>query len=156
MMHTIKESHRIIDFILQDPTQWTQKLPSTARRGLIIITGILILILILDALTNRISLQIQHSCITRKRKKKKHKQEEMQITRNEEEPESIWDTMTHESQSEESDPSTYGSMKNNSGQSPLLPLKEENHYVEQEIKDLQGTVKSLQREITTHYPLMQN
>jgi len=44
-------------------------------------------------------------------------------------------------------------MKNHSGQSPLLPIKEENHYVEQEIKDLQGTVKSLQNEIITYYPI---
>ena len=44
-------------------------------------------------------------------------------------------------------------MKNYSGQSPILPIKEENHYVEQEIKDLQGTVKSLQKEIITYYPI---
>jgi len=43
--------------------------------------------------------------------------------------------------------------KNHSGQSPLLPIKEENHYVEQEIKDFQGIVKSLQNEIITYYPI---
>ena len=99
---------------------------------------------------------MKHNCEIRRRKKKKHKQEENQITQSNEESENNWNNTTYDSQSEESEPSKYGSMKNNSGQNPLLSIKEKNHYVEQEIKDLQGTVKSLQKEITTYYPITQN
>jgi len=124
--------------------------------GLINITGILTLILIFDALRNKMSTQMKHNCVTRRRKKKKHIQEENQITQNNEESENIWDNTTYDFQSEESESSKYTSIKNNSGRNPLLPIKEKNHYVEQEIKDLQGTVKSPQKEIATYYPITQN
>ena len=86
----------------------------------------------------------------RKRDTTKKKKQEIQ---NKEESENIWDNTDYDPQIEENEHSEYGSMKNLSGQSPLLPIKEENHYVEQEIKDLQGTVKSLQKEIITYYPI---
>ena len=100
------------------------------------------------------SFHMKHDCAPRRKKKKKHNQEKNQEIQNKEESENIcWDRTNYDPQSEENEHSEYGSMKNYSGQSPLLPIKEENHYVEQEIKNLQGTVKSLQKEIITYYPI---
>jgi len=85
----------------------------------------------------------------RKRDITKKKQE----IQDKQESENIWDSTNYDFKNEENEHSEHRSMKNYSGQSPLLPIKEENHYVEQEIKDLQGTVKSLQKEIITYYPI---
>jgi len=152
-MHIIKKSYRQTDFLSQDSTHWTHRLPSTAIMGLIAITGLLILILILDALRNNINIYTKHDCATQRKKKKKHEREKKQEIQSKEESEDIWDSTNYDFRNEENEHSEYGSMKNYSGQSPLLPIKEDDHYVEQEIKDLQGTVKSLQKEIITYYPI---
>jgi len=153
MMHTTKTSYRPTDSLLQNSTHWTHRLPSTAIMGLITIIGLLILILILDALRNHMSFHMKYDCSPRKKKKKRHTQEKDQEIQGKEESENIEDYKEHEPQIEENKHFEYGSMKNHSGQSPLLPIKEENHYVEQEIKDHQGIVKSLQNEIITYYPI---
>ena len=152
-MHTTTTSYRPTDFLLQNSTHWTHRLPSTATKGLITIIGLLILILILDALRNHMSFHMKYDCFPRRKKKKRHNQEKDQEIQDKEESENIEDNKEYDPQIEENKHSEYGSMKNHSGQSPLLPIKEENHYVEQEIKDLQGIVKSLQNEIITYYPI---
>ena len=106
----------------------------------------------LDAFRNHMSFHMKYDCIPRRKKKKRHNQEKDQEIQDIEESENIEDNKEYEPQIEENKHSEYGSMKNHSGQSPLLPIKE-NHYVEQEIKDLQGIVKSLQNEIITYYPI---
>jgi len=154
MMHTTTTSYRPNDFLLQNSTHWTHRLPSTAIMGLITITGLLILILILDALRNHMSFHMQYDCFPTKKKKKRQNQEKDHEIQDKEESENIEDNKENDCQIEGNKHSEYGSMKNPSRQSPLLPIKEENHYVEQEIKDLQGTVKSLQKEIMTYYPII--
>jgi len=154
MMHITTTSYRPNDFLLQNSTHWTHGLPSTAIMGLITIIGLLILILILDALRNHMSFHMQCDCFPTKKKKKRQNQEKDQEIQDKEESENIEDNKEYDCQIEENEHSEYGSMKNPSGQSPLLPITEENHYVKQEIKDLQGIVKSLQNEIITYYPTM--
>ena len=152
MMHTTTTSYRPNDFLLQNSTHWTHRLPSTATMGLITIIGLLILILILDALRNHMSFDMKCDCFPRKKKKRQNQEKDQEI-QDKEESENIEDNKEYEPQIEENKHSEYGSMKNHSGQSPLLPIKEENHYVEQQIKDLQGIVKSLQNEIITSNPI---
>ena len=152
MMHTTTTSYRPNDFLLRNSTHWTHRLPSTAIMGLITIIGLLILTLILDALRNHMSFHMKCNCFPTK--KKRQNQEKNQEIQDKEESENIEDNKEYHRQIEENKHSEYGSMKNPSGQSPLLHIKEENHYVEQEIKDLQGTVKSLQKEIMTYYPII--
>jgi len=123
MMHTIKTSYRQTDFLLQDSTHWTHRLPSTAIMGLITIIGLLILILILDALRNHMSFHMKYDCSPRKKKKKRHNQEKDQEVQDKEESENIGDNTDYDPQIEENKHSEYGSMKNHSGQSPLLPSK---------------------------------
>ena len=122
-MHTIKTSYRQTDFLLQDSTHWTHRLPSTAIMGLITIIGLLILILILDALRNHMSFHMKYDCSPRKKKKKRHNQEKDQEVQDKEESENIGDNTDYDPKIEENKHSEYGSMKNHSGQSPLLPSK---------------------------------
>ena len=56
----------------------------------------------------------------------------------------------------EKEPPEYESITENTEEDTLLTTEEQPHQTEQEIKDLQGTVKSLQNEITTHYSLMKD
>jgi len=123
MMHTIKKSYRQTDFPLQNSTHWTQRLSFTAIMGLITIIGLLILILILDALRNHMSFHMKYDCSPRKKKKQRHNQEKDQEVQDKEESENIGDNTDYDPQIEENKHSEYGSMKNHSGQSPLLPIK---------------------------------
>jgi len=54
--------------------------------GLITIIGLLILILILDALRNHISFHMKHDCSPRRKKKKRHNQEKKQEIQDKENP----------------------------------------------------------------------
>ena len=57
---------------------------------------------------------------------------------------------------EEKEPPEYEAISNTDEEDKLLTEEERNQQTQQEIEDLQGTMKSLQKEIITHYPLMQN
>jgi len=57
---------------------------------------------------------------------------------------------------EEKEPPEYESITENTEEDKLLIKEEQLHQAEQEIKDLQGTAKSLRKEITTHYSLLKN
>jgi len=155
MMSITKKSNQYIDFYLQNSHHWTHKLPLAVILSVITIIGLFILIFTLDALRNNIKINKKHYCIAIKKKNKKHKKEENQETQSKEsESEDLWDVSNDDlNKCEENIHYKYGSMNNYLGQGPLPPIKEEGHYVEQEIKDLQGTVKSLQKEIKTHYPV---
>jgi len=123
MMHTTTTSYRPNDFLLHNSTHWTHRLPSTATMGLITIIGLLILILIIDALRNHMSFHMKCDCFPTKKKKKRQNQEKDQEIQDKEESENIEDNKEYEPQIEENKHSEYGSMKNHSGQSPLLPIK---------------------------------
>jgi len=43
----------------------------------------------------------------------------------------------------------------NAEEDMLINVKEHTHETEREIKDLQGSVKNLQKEIITYYPIIQ-
>jgi len=171
MMHTTTTSYRPNDFLLQNSTHWTHRLPSTAIMGLLTIIGLLILILILDALRNHMSLHMKCDCFPTKKKKKRQNQEKDREIKDKEEKQESGQkriiSKTEESDNfrnitgltiwnEDKEPPEYESITDNTEEDRLLTIKEKTHQTEQEINDLQGTVKSLQKEITTHYPLMQN
>ena len=50
----------------------------------------------------------------------------------------------------EKEPPEYETITENTEEDALLITEEQHYQTEQEIKDLQGSVKSLQNEITTH------
>ena len=141
---------------MQDTDLWTQESPSTAILGLKLITALLILILILDAVRNQISIHLKQRHKIKKDKEEKLESEQKWIISKTEESDSLWNITGLTIWNEEKEPPEYEATTNNNEEDRLLTIEEKNHPTEQEIKDLQGTVKSLQKETTTHYPLMQN
>ena len=139
---------------MQDTIQWTQKLPSTAIMGLILITALLILILILDAVRNQISIHLQQRHTIKKDKEERQKPEQKWIISKTGESDSLWNIFGLTIGNEEKEPPEYEAISNNDEEDKLLTEEERNQQTEQEIEDLQGTVKSLQKEIVTHHPLM--
>jgi len=122
--------------------------------GLILITSILIFILILDALRNQISLQLKYKYEAKQDKKrnKENKQSQTEINTTEYyNPFHITERLVWKNEKE---PPEYETIIENTEEDTLLNTEEQHHQTEQEIKDLQGTVKSLQNEIITHYPIM--
>jgi len=92
----------------------------------------------------------------KKDKEEKHESEQKRIISKTGESDSLWDISGLTIWNEEKEPPEYEAISNNDEEDRLLTTEEKNHQTEKEIKDLQGTVKSLQKEIITHYPLMQN
>ena len=66
-------------YCLQDPPDWTHKLPSTAIMGLILMTLLLAFLLMLDALRNQISIHLNYACTTKQNKEKKRESRQEQI-----------------------------------------------------------------------------
>ena len=124
--------------------------------GLILITALLILILILDAVRNQISIHLQQRHTIKKDKEERQKPEQKWIISKTGESDNLWNISGLTICNEDKEPPEYESITGNTEEDRLLTIKEKNHQTEQEINDLQGTVKSLQKEITTHYPLIQN
>jgi len=116
----------------------------------------LILILILDAVRNQISIYLKQRHTIKKDKEEKQESEQKWIISKTEESDSLWNISGLTIWKEEKEPPEYEAISNNDEQDRLLNTEEKNHQTEKEIKDLQGTVKSLQKEITKHYALMQN
>jgi len=56
----------------------------------------------------------------------------------------------------EKEPPEYESINENTEEDELLIKEEQLQQTEQEIKDLQGTAKSLRKEITAHHSLLKN
>ena len=124
--------------------------------GLILTTSLLIFILILDALRNQISIHLKHNYTTKQNKKERQEPERKRIRSKTEESDNMWNITRSIIWNEEKEPPEYETIADNTEEDRLLTTEEKNHQTEQEIKDLQGTAKSLQKEIITHYPLMQN
>jgi len=124
--------------------------------GLILTISLLIFILILDALRNQISIHLKHNCTTKQDKKEKQESDQLRNTSRTEESDNMWRITGLIICNKEKEPPEYEIIAEDTEEKTLLTTEERNHQMKQEIKDLQGTVKSLQKEITTHYPLMQN
>jgi len=124
--------------------------------GLILTTSLLIFILILDALRNQISIHLKHNCTTKQDKEEEKESGQKRIISKTTEYYNPWNITGLTIWKEEKEPPEYETITDNTEEDRLLTAEERNQQTEEEIKDLQGTVKSLQKEITTHYPLMQN
>jgi len=119
--------------------------------GIILITSILIFLLLLDALRNQINIQLKYNYQTKRdeerNKEKKQSQTELSMTEYYN-PFHITGQIVWK---KEKEPPEYESITENTEEDMLLIKKEQLHQAEQEIKDLQGTAKSLKKEITAHY-----
>ena len=124
--------------------------------GLILTISLLIFILILDALRNQISIHLKHKCTTKQDKKEKQESDQQRNISKKKKSDNMWRITGSILWNEDKEPPEYEAISNNDDADRLLNTEERNQQTEQEIKDLQGTVKSLQKEIITHYPLRQN
>ena len=124
--------------------------------GLILITSILIFILILDALRNQISIHLKYNYKTKQNKERNKETKRNQIELSTTEYYKPFHVTGQLIWKKEKEPPEHESITENTEEDTLLTTEEQPHQTEQEIKDLQGTVKSLQNEITTHYSLMKD
>jgi len=116
----------------------------------------LIFILILDALRNQISIQLKYNYKTKqdKERNKETKQSQTELSTTEYyNPFHVTGPLIWK---KEKEPPEYESITENTEEDMLLTTEVQHHQTEQEIKDLQGTVKSLQNEITSHYSLIKD
>ena len=126
---------------------------SISTIGLVFLVGIFLLILILDSLRKKKYYLFLHKNHKTEYEKSTRQQEARQnVQDKEQEITSIWDLTG--TQNEEDESPIYETIKSNQERTGLLTNKEEQYYTQQEIKDLQGTVKNLQREIQIQYPIM--
>ena len=124
--------------------------------GLILITSLLILMLILNVLRNQISIHLKHNCTTKQDKKEKQESDQQRNTLRIEDSDNMWRISGLILWNKEKEPPEYETITENTEEDTLLTNEERDHQTKQEIKDLQGVVKSLQKEITKYYPPMQN
>ena len=124
--------------------------------GLILITSILIFILILDALRNQISIHLKYKYEAKQDKKRNKENKQSQTELNTTEYYNPFHVTGQLAWKNEKEPPEYETITENAEEDTLLNIEEQHHQTEQEIKDLQGTVKSLQKEIITYYPIMQD
>ena len=116
----------------------------------------LIFLLLLDVLRNQINILLKYNYQTKQDKEriKKTKQNQAELSMTEYyNPFHITGQLVWK---KEKEPPEYESITDNTEEDTLLTTEVQYHQTEQEIKDLQGTVKSLQNEITTPYPVMKN
>ena len=121
--------------------------------GIILISSLLIFLLLLDALRNQINIQLKYNYQTKQNKEriKETKQNQTELSTTEYyNPFHITGQLVWK---KEKEPPEYESINENTEKDTLLIKEEQLHQTEQEIKDLQGTVKSLQKEIATHHSL---
>ena len=123
--------------------------------GLILTTSLLIFILLLDALRNQTSLYLKYSYGTEQDKKrnKENKQSQTELHTTE-----YYNPLNISGQlvwKNEKEPPEYETVMENAEEDMLINVKEHTHETEREIKDLQGSVKNLQKEIITYYPIIQ-
>jgi len=123
--------------------------------GLILTTSLLIFILLLDALRNQTSLHLKYNYETEQEKKrnKENKQSQTELHTTE-----YYNPLNISGQlvwKNEKEPPEYETVMENAEEDMLINVKEHTHETEREIKDLQGSVKNLQKEIITYYPIIQ-
>jgi len=123
--------------------------------GLILTTSLLIFLPLLDALRNQTSLYLKYSYETEQDKKRNKEDKQSQTELHTTEyynPLNITGQLVWKNEKE---PPEYETIIENAEEDMLLNVKEHTHETEQEIKDLQGSVKSLQKEIINCYPIIQ-
>jgi len=123
--------------------------------GLILTTSLLIFILLLDALRNQTSLHLKYNYETEQEKKKNKEDKQSQTELHTTEyynPLNIPGQLVWKNEKE---PPEYETVMENAEEDMLINVKEHTHETEREIKDLQGSVKNLQKEIITYYPIIQ-
>jgi len=111
--------------------------------GIILITSILIFLLLLDALRNQINIQLKYNYQTKrdKERNKETKQSQTELSTTEYyNPFHITGQIVWK---KEKEPPEYESITENTEEDMLLIKEEQLYQAEQEIKDLQGTAKSL-------------
>ena len=121
--------------------------------GSILITSLLIFLLLLDALRNQINIQLKYNYQTKqdKERNKETKQSQTELsTTDYYNPFHVTGRLIWK---KEKEPPEYESINENTEKDTSLIKEEQLHQTEQEIKGLQGTVKSLQNEIATHHSL---
>jgi len=119
--------------------------------GIILITSMLIFLLLLDALRNQISIQLKYNYQTKqdKERNKETKQSQTELSTTEYyNPFHVTGQLVWK---KEKEPPEYESITENTEEDMLLTKEKQLRQTEQEIKDLQGTAKSLQNEIAVHY-----
>jgi len=119
--------------------------------GIILITSMLIFLLLLDALRNQISIQLKYNYQTKqdKERNKETKQSQTELSTTEYyNPFHVTGQLVWK---KEKEPPEYESITENTEEDMLLTKEKQLRQTEQEIKDLQGTAKSLQNEIAAHY-----
>jgi len=113
----------------------------------------LIFLLLLDALRNQIKIQLKYNYQTKQNKERnketKQSQTELSTTKYYN-PFHITGQLVWK---KEKEPPEYESITENTEEDTLLLKEEQLHQTEQEIKDLQGTVKSLQNEIAAQHSI---
>jgi len=124
---------------LQNSIHWTQKLPSIAIMGLILITSLLIFILILDASRKQISIHLKHNRTIKPDKKETQEPAQLWNTAKTGESDSLRNTSGLTIENEEKKPPEYETILNNDEENKLRTEEVKNHQIEQEIKDLQET-----------------
>jgi len=112
--------------------------------------------LILNVLRNQISIHLKHNCTTKQDKKEKQESDQQRNTLRIEDSDNMWRISGLILWNKEKEPPEYETITENTEEDTLLTNEERDHQTKQEIKDLQGVVKSLQKEITKYYPPMQN
>jgi len=121
--------------------------------GIILISSLLIFLLLLDALRNQINIQLKYNYQTKQNKEriKETKQNQTELSTTEYyNPFHITGQLVWK---KEKEPPEYESINENTEKDTSLIKEEQLHQTEQEIKDLQETVKSLQNEMATHHSL---
>jgi len=111
----------------------------------------LIFLLLLDALRNQISIQLKYNYQTKqdKERNKETKQSQTELSTTEYyNPFHVTGQLVWK---KEKEPPEYESITENTEEDMLLTKEKQLRQTEQEIKDLQGTAKSLQNEIAAHY-----
>ena len=121
--------------------------------GIILISSLLIFLLLIDALRNQINIQLKYNYQTKQNKEriKETKQNQTELSTTEYyNPFHITGQLVWK---KEKEPPEYESINENTEKDTSLIKEEQLHQTEQEIKDLQETVKSLQNEMATHHSL---
>jgi len=113
----------------------------------------LIFILLLDALRNQISIHLKYNYKTKQDKERNKETKQSQTEPNTTEYYNPFHVTGQLIWMKEKELPEYETITENTEKDTLLIKEEQLHQTEQEIKDLQGTVKSLQNEIATHYSL---
>ena len=113
--------------------------------GLILTTSLLIFILLLDTLRNQTNFHLKYNYETEQEKKRNKENKQSQTDLNMTDNNNPLHIMGQLTWKNEKEPPEYEAIIGNAEEDMLLDIKEHTHQTKQEIKDLRGSVKSLQK-----------